>query len=221
MKRALVIFAVMALALCSCNPLRIVMDKNKKGERTILTSNQRMTGYHDGTISAALGCRIQGKDTVLAVLLTSDADKGHCVFENGDKLQFRMKDGQEISLVNVYDKSAYESETRVETTTERRYDYGYAYTYSPWVDGVYIAPYEISHMVPRTYTIKETKSYALYLITLKQMNNICTKEIVKVRIELEDQDVDIKDGSSMNDLFCRLINCLGTRARAKFQREEF
>jgi len=221
MKRVLVIFAAMALALCSCSPLYIVMDKNKKGERSIMTSTQRLCSYRDGVIKTALGCRIQGKDTVLAILITSDADKGHCVFENGDKLMFRLKDGKEIHLSNILDKKAYESETRIETTTTRVYDYGYAYSYSPWTGDVYLAPYEIGRMVPRTYTVKETASYALYLVSLQQILDICTKDVVKVRVELEDQDLDITDASNVSDLYTRILTCLGERARAQFQREEF
>ena len=221
MRRISGILIIAAFALCSCSPLHIVMDKSKKGERTILTSDQRLMGYKDGTISVALGCRIQGRDTVLAILLTSDADKGHCVFEKDDKLMFRLKDGEEIHLTNIYDKSAYESRTRVETTTNRTYDFGYTYSYSPWTGDIYITPYEISRMVPRTRTVKESASYALYFISLKQLGSICSKEIVKVRVELEDQDVDITSTSGLPDLFTRLANCLGERARTEFHREEF
>lgn len=221
MKRTLIIFAAMALAVCSCNPLRIVMDKNRNGERTIVTSSHRFFSYKDGVLDIALGCQIHGKDTILAILLTSDADKGHAVFDNGDKLMFRLKDGKTITLSNVYDKSAYETQTRVETYTERHVDYTYGYAYSPWADAFYVSPYQISTFVPRTHTIHESKSYALYLVTLKQMTDLCCNEVVKVRVQVDDGDADLDPAHGITELLNQIGDCLGKRARADFKLQEF
>jgi len=221
MKRTLIIFAAMAFLVCSCNPLRIVMDKNKNGERTIVTSEHRMFGYKDGHFSAALGCQIHGKDTVLAILLSSDADKGHAVFDKDDKLMFRLKDGHTITLSNVYDRSAYHTEVKTETYSERVVDYTFAYNYSPWVDAFYVSPYQINTFVPRTRTYRESTSYALYLLSLKELIGVCYGDVVKVRVEVDDGYAEQDPANGISDLFKELAECLGKRARADFKEQQF
>lgn len=222
MKKSIFILAATILALCSCSPLRIVMNTTSPdGERTIVTSEQHLFSYNQGEMEAALGCRIHGKDTVLALLVTSDANSGHGIFDKGNKLMVRFNDKSEIELKNIYDKE-FESHTETGVTQQMRTDFGYAYTYDYWTDTIDLTPYQINRMVPQSYTRKVSKSYALYLLTRKQITALMTKPVVKLRVEIEDADLDMPNTEGVNDLFTALMSCLMEEGvNKKFERSDF
>jgi len=184
MKKTIAIFAAAILALCSCSPLRIVMNTTSPdGERTIVTSDQPLFTYSQGQLTAALGCRIHGRDTVLALLVTSDADSGHGIFGKGDRVMVRFQDNTEFSIENLYDKE-FETHTETGVTQHMQTDYGYAYSYDPYFDDIYLTPYQINRMVPRAYTRKVSNSYALYLLNREQITSLMTKPVIKLRVEI-------------------------------------
>jgi len=154
-----------------------------------------------------MGAKISGKDTVLAFVLTCDADSDHGIFDEGNKFMFRLSDGSEISLSNLYDKE-YEKDEGTSVSQQYQTDYGYSYSYSPWTDDIYISPFEVTRLVPRINHYKTTKSYALYLVTPKQLTDIITKGVKKVRVEIEDKDIDMTDTENVAPLISQLYECL-------------
>jgi len=221
MKKSIIILAAAIMALCSCSPLRIVMNTTTPdGERTILTSDQPLFSYNQGQLTAALGCRIHGKDTVLAILVTSDADSGHGIFNKGDRIMVRFNDNSEFSIENLYDKE-FETHTETGVTNQMVTDFGYAYSYDPFLDDIYLTPYQINRMVPRAYTRKVSNSYALYLLNREQITSLMTKPIVKLRVEIENADLDMPYTDGLNDYFTALMSCLWEGIGNQFERSAF
>ena len=205
------------LVAIGCSPLRIVMNsKDEEGNRIVLTSDKRM--FND--VQMALGAKVAGKDTVLAVLVTYDGNSNHGVFAKGDKMLLRLADQSVITLENVYHQE-FEEETVTNTSRERVSDFGYAYSYDPIFDDVYITPYEISRFIPRVTTSHITKSYALYFLSRGQLNDIISKGVIKLRVELEDRELDMPNTSGVSDTFAGLRTCLYDCLRNGIQRTEF
>ncbi len=216
---------MIALAVClaaiSCSPLRIVMNsKDAEGRRTILTSNQSLFRYGFSDIFVALGARVAPKDSVLAILVTCDKDTDHGIINKDDRMLIRLKDDSTITLKNLYDRE-FDSSTYTTETTERVSSFGYSYGYDPWFDEIYISPYEISSFVPRKYVRKETNSYALYLVTKKQMQDIINKGVTKLRIEIEDRDLDMPDPENASAIFAAQYDLLYKTAKQGVTRSEF
>lgn len=217
MKTKFILIIGILAAMTSCAPLRIVMNSaDKTGARRMLTSDVDLFG----DFSLAMGAKIEKKDTVLAVLITSDRKSDHGIFDLNDRLMMRLSDNSEVILNNVYDKE-YESNT--ETRVEDRPDIhtGFAYTYSPWTGSVYLSPYTIYRMVPYVNNVKTTKSYALYLISKQQIQDIIGKGVVKLRVEIEDSDCDMPDPERATAKFNELYTFLHNAAKSGVKRSEF
>lgn len=205
------------LAVISCSPLRIVMNsRDEEGDRIVLTSDKRMFN----NVQMALGAKASEKDTVLAVLVTYDGNSNHGVFAKGDKMLVRLADQSVITLENVYHQE-FEEETVTNTSREMVSDFGYAYSYDPIFDDVYITPYEISRFIPRVTTSHITKSYALYFISKAQLNDIITKDVIKLRVELEDKELDMPNTTGVSATFAEMKDCLFECLRNGIQRTEF
>jgi len=190
------------------------------GKRTVVTSDQPLFNTSGGHLTIALGTRISGKDTIMGVLITCSANTGHGVFDKEDRLMLRLSDNSEIILKNLYDK---EFENIEETTVTDQYktEYGAAYSYDPWMDAIYVTPYEVTRVVPQVHHYKTTNSYALYLITKKEIQDIISKGVVKLRVEIEDRDLDMKNTDGVSALFANLRECLMGGIAAGTQRTEF
>lgn len=214
------IFAVLALALLSvsCGTIKIAMDSRMEdGDRVILTSDVRVFG----DVSVALGAKISPKDTVLAVLVTYDGRTDHGVFDVDDKILFRLKDQSVITLLNVYQRE-FEKETETYTTNERRSSYGFAYAYDPYMMDIYVTPVEVSSFVPRVHTRTMTKSYGLYFISKPQLMEIIEKGVIKMRVEIEDDELDMPSGATdISALFAGQYACLKERFDYVHKRSEF
>lgn len=209
MKKLTVALAACLLSIAACSPLRIIMNRTDKGgERIILTSNQRLFSYNDGTIDAALGTRINAKkDTVLAILLTCDENASHGIFDKDDRILIRLANDKLISLTNIYDKE-YETKTEENYTQERVSSTGYEYVYSPWTGGFYVMPYEASTFIPRRYTTKTTYSYGLYLISKPDLEDIISNDVAKLRVEIENREIDMPNPKAAREVFASLRQCL-------------
>jgi len=209
MKKICLLIPFISIILTSCGtPLKIVMNRTTpEGERFVVTSDQHLFHAGKGNMDLALGAKIVGKDTVLAFVITCDADSGHGIFDKGNKLMFRLSDNSEISLSNLYDK---EYEEHEDTSVSQQYqtDYGYSYSYSPWTDDIYISPFEVTRLVPRINHYKTTNSYALYLVTKQQLNDIISKGVKKLRVEIEDKDLDMTDTEGVAPLISNMYACL-------------
>ena len=202
------------LAMAGCSPLRIVMNsKTEKGERLVLTSDQKLFG----NISAALGAKVAGKDTVLAVLVTYDGPSNHGVFDKDDKLLIRLSDQSVITLKNVYHKE-FEEQTETDVSTQRVSDFGYTYSYDLLMDDIYVTPYEVYRFVPRVTTTHKTLSYALYFISKKQINDIMEKGVTKLRIEVEDAEYDMPYPENATNKFTEVYTFLHNAAKAGVKR---
>jgi len=201
MKRILLAITLGIFALASCSPLTLLVDStDSKGARTLLTSNQKLMGGFKGDMDVALGAKVEGKDTVMAVLITVNADSGHGIFNQGNQLKFRLNDDSVISLTNLYDK---EFETKEETYVANRphTQIRYAYAYDYFMDDIWVTPYTVNSMIPEVRTSRYSYSYALYLITKKQLNDIITKGVKKLRVEIENDEIDMQDPSGVSALF--------------------
>ncbi|MCQ2157209.1 MAG: hypothetical protein MJY53_02325 [Bacteroidales bacterium] len=213
------LFFALAACLCAigCSPLRIVMNsKNEDGERIVLTSDKRL--FND--VSVALGAKVAGKDTVLAVLVTYDGNSTHGVFDKDDRMLVRLSDQKVITLNNVYHKE-FEEETVTNTTTRRVSDFGYAYSYDPYTDDIYVTPYEVSRFIPQVSTTHITRSYALYFISRPDLDAIIDKGVIKLRIELENSELDMPNTGSVSKTFGKLKDCLYDGIRSGIVRTEF
>lgn len=217
MKRVAVILLFVYLAMAGCSPLRIVMNsKTEKGERLVLTSDQKLFG----NISAALGAKVAGKDTLLAVLVTYDGPSNHGVFDKDDKLLIRLSDQSVITLKNVYHKE-FEEQTETDVSTQRVSDFGYTYSYDLLMDDIYVTPYEVYRFVPRVTTTHKTLSYALYFISKPELNNIIDKGVIKLRVELEDRELNMPNTGSVAETFKNMKECLYKGLEEGIQRTEF
>lgn len=204
MKKTLFIVLAAVMLLSGCGGLRIVMNTHDSdGSRTVLTSDKHLFN----TFDMALGAKIAKRDTVLGIMITSDRDADHSVFVKGDKMLFKLADESVITLENVYEKG-YEKETVTGQTTVPVDNYGYAYSYSPVLDDIYVTPYSISTFVPRTFVRTTTRSYAIYLVSKKQLHDIMEKGVIKIRIEMEDSDQDMKSTSGVSQMVSDLYECL-------------
>lgn len=212
------ILLTLALAFESCAPLRIVYNSaDKTGARKMLTSSVDLFD----SFSMAMGVKVSKKDTLLSVLVTSDKNSDHGIFDLNDRLMIRLGDGSEIVLKNVYDKKyKKEQETRV-TEEPDIIRPGYEYYYSPWTDAIYVTPFIARRMVPRVYNITITKSYAMYFISKKQINDIMSKGITKLRIEIEDADCDMPDPEQATAKFTDVYTFLHEAAKNGVKRSEF
>ena len=218
MKRIFIFALVCALA-ASCSTLKIVMNTtDADGTRTTLTSSHKLFGYKMSGIDVALGARVHQKDTVMAILVTCDVDSDHGIFEKDDKFMVRFEDGSVIELSNIYDRE-FEKETSTTQTQERVSSFGYNYVFSPWSPGVYLAPYEVVGFVPRTYTTEIDHSYALYLINKEQLHKLISQPAIKLRVEIENDELEMRDPASAMPLFAELYKCL--KEGMNYKRTEF
>ncbi|MCQ2289494.1 MAG: hypothetical protein MJZ74_10420 [Muribaculaceae bacterium] len=188
--RKVLLVSALAMLFSSCGLMGdIAMDSTSMdGVRTVLTTNKRFMNETD----VALGVRINKKDTVAGLLLTSEKNACRGIFGKGDRLKVDFADGSSITLKNIYDKE-YEKET-TQSESERIVDaqVGYNYIYSPYTDAVYITPNYVTAIVPERHTYTTTLSYALYPITYSQLVDMMTKSAVKVSVE-SDNGVDKMD----------------------------
>lgn len=213
----LVLGIVLAVAAESCAPLRIVFNSaDKAGTRRMLTSDVNLFD----SFSMAMGAKISKADTLLSVLVTSSKKSDHGIFDLNDRLMIRLGDGTEFAITNVYDKK-YKKEEETRVSEDVDYRPGFAYCYSPWTDAVYVTPYMARRMIPRVYNYTVTKSYAMYFISKKQINDIMSKGIVKLRIEIEDADCDMPNPEDATAKFTEVYTFLHEAAKAGVKRSEF
>lgn len=193
------------LVLCSaCSTLSIEMNTiENDGKHTICTSDIPLFGNFE----IAMGMQTSGKDTIMGLVVTCDKLSNHGVFAKGEQLMIRFEDGQEIKLTNIYDRE-YDKEVKEEKVYENRVDTRLAYTYSPWTDQIYVEPVIYNTLIPHTYVNTLTKSFALYLVSHKQMHDIITKNAVKVRIEIEDDDCDMRNPANFSPRIKKLYDFL-------------
>jgi len=208
MKHLFLPMALAALAIMSCSPLKIAVNTSAPdGKRTVATSNQPLFNSNGGQVSVAFGARISGKDTIVGIVITYDANTGHGVFDKDHRMMFRLSDKSEIILKNLYDKE-FENIDETTVTDQFKSDYGVAYAYDPWLEGVVVYPYEVTRLVPQVHRYKTTNSYALYLITRQELDDIITKGVVKLRVETADCDLDMNNTEGVSSLFSELRACL-------------
>lgn len=202
--RKLIAIAVSGILAVSCGMFqKIEINTSSKGERQILTCDRNL---FDG-LKVALGARISGKDTVLAVLVSTDETSNHGIFDQDDKFQIKFSDDKVIELSNIYDQE-FEKETTTGITETPRTDFRYAYTYNPYYDAVVVTPYTVTQMVPHAYSTTRTTSYALYLISKNQLEDIIGKEIVKLRIETDSDYRDMHSPAHTSRIFGTLYKYL-------------
>jgi len=207
MKKSLIILAAAALVLAACAPLSLVVNTEHDGTRLMVTSNQRLFNYKGGTISAALGVKCTPKDTLLAILITSDEDTKSGIFDKGDKIMIRFDDQSVIEIENIYDKEV-EKETTTTTTTD--YHNSWNYAYSPWCTPYFWGPYDAYAFVPsvRTTTTTTSTSYALYPLNYQQIAKLRDRTIIKFRVETANQDLDMPEPQEASEVFHDLGNFL-------------
>lgn len=213
----LLMAAAAVLMAASCAPLRIVMNStDTTGKRTVCTSDLALFDE----FSIAMGARIAPRDTVMAVLITSDKKSDHGIFDMNDRLMIRLGDDSEVILTNIYDHE-YEKGLQTGTTTDTYYRHTYEYAYSPLLDAVIVEPVTVRTMVPRTYSYTTTKSYALYLITRQQVQDIIDKGVKKLRIEIEDADCDMPVPGIARDRIAELYPFLKEAVSNPVKRSKF
>jgi len=213
MKR-IVCFALFVMALTSCGVSPLVLDKIYKGNHLALTSNSHVFTENGGSYDFALGTRMSEKDTLLAVLVTYDGDSKAGIFDKDDRLMFRLTDGTEFNLRNIYDKE-FESSDELVQTERLKSDYMVQYTYSPLTDMIYVDPVIVTRTVPEVYRVKKHNSYGLYPITKEQLSGIVTKGVAKMRVESQLGDNDVPHPGELSGIFKSLYEGLSTSFKSK------
>lgn len=209
--------ALACILAVGCSPLRIAMDsRTKEGARIVYTTDKSLSAQMD----IALGAKVDEKDTSLAIILTCNKFTDHGIFDKGDKMMFRLSDQSVIELTNIYHKE-FERETSTRQTQERVNSYGLAYAYDPFTDGVYLTPYEVTSFIPRARVDVTTKSYALYFISESQIQRIIDKGVIKMRIEIEDSELDWTSTGGISELFAQMKDCLYERISKPHVRSKF
>ncbi len=206
--------------LGGCATLKLAYTDNNDGKRTVMSSNISLFSAKSYNFDIAMGARVSEKDTIMAVLITCDKDSDHGIFNKGNRLMIKLEGGEIISLSNVYEKE-FEEKSQVVNTTDRVNSYGYEYFYSPYDDAVYLSPYEVTTFVPRTYVRRTHNSYALYLISKKQINDICQKGVIKLRVEIEDKDIDMPYPEHAPAIFSELYTFISPIITNGIARSEF
>lgn len=215
MKKSLIIVAALiCLFASSCGIPSVVLDTTYKGSRIVLTNNINLFAFDGGTMTAALGAKISGRDTVLAVMVTYNGDTKQGIFDKEDCIRVRLANGEEFSSRNLYDKEFEHSES-VQTTSTPVNDWGYAYAYSPYMDDIYLRPVTVTRWVPQVYTVKESISTGLYPITKKQLFDLMKVGVEKFRIESAIGDADMPDPSGLSETFADIYKCLHNTAKKK------
>jgi len=175
--RKLIFATIICLMAISCGSSKIVMDTSAQGTRKILTTD----AYLFENLEIALASSISGKDTVLYVLITSSESAEEGIFELDHELQIRLRDDSRIALKNLYQKE-FKKEVKTEFNNAPVYN-SFEYYWDPFTDAIFLSPTFATGMMPRSYTRTTTKSYALYPITKKQLNDIISKGVTRLRVE--------------------------------------
>ena len=201
----------------SCNTLSLSLDSvDEHGTRTLCTSNIGLFGEFD----MALGAKVEKNDTILGVLITCGMKSDHGVFNKADYLRLRLNDGQEISLQNLYEKE-FEKSNNTEVYETPEMEERFVYTYSRRSRGIVITPVMVHRMVQHVHTSITTNSYALYLISKHQLEDIMQKGVAKLRVEIEDADYDMPNPEKAQEKFIKLYNYLHQQATHPFIRSKF
>lgn len=210
------IFITLALciAIAGCAPLRVVLNTTYKGDRVVLTSEIPLFSQDGGTFYAALGAKVSQKDTILAVLVKYDGDTNKGIFDKDDRMRFRLNDGTEFAICNLYDKE-YESSVETNTTEVMKTDDVLMYTYSPWMDAVYLNPVRVSRWVPQVYTTTITNSYGLYPISKAEFESILKQGVAKLRIESQIGDADMPKPEELSNILGNQRQCLRKALKEK------
>lgn len=212
--KKIIFLSALCLAAASCGIPKIAMDTSYKGDRITLTSDSRLMRTDDGNMYVALGAKMSAKDTIIGVCVTYDGDAGRGIFDKQDQLLVRLEDGSEFALNNLYDRE-FENRTETNTSETLKTEYGTVYTYSPYLDAVFLEPVSVTRWVPHVYTTKITNSYALYPISKKQLEGIIRTGVAKMRIESDLGDTDVPRPENLSGLFESMWDCLSTTFKIK------
>jgi len=204
--KSFIAFAALCVVVVSCGP-SIVLNTETQGERRVLTSEIKLASNDYGNFYTSLGAIVTEKDTVLAILVSCDADATRSVFTKGSKFRIKFTDNTEVALENIFENE-FQTEDKTRVIDNYRTDYGYLYSYGPLYGDIYVEPYAISRIVPQVTHYKQTNSYALFLISKHQAYTIGNKQAAKIRIESQSGDVDITDQAKINSVFSSLYECL-------------
>lgn len=210
MKKIILSSIILAFALSACAPLRIVLNNDRNGVRKICTSDVDLFS----SFEIAMGLQIQKADTLMALLITCNKDSDHGLFDKNDRLLIRFADGEEMALRNIYNQE-YDKEVNTNYTTDTYYNDRLVYAYSPYTDEIYVTPVTFRTFVPRVYTSTRTRSYALYPITKQQYIKVTTKEIEKLRIEIENEDCDMPYPDRFSERVKELHDFIVTKTKEK------
>jgi len=209
------IIAVLAITffMTSCNTLRIATDTITHGERVIVTTDQDIFNYDEATISLALGEKINGRDTLMGLLIVFDSDINKPVFNVGDKMVFTLADNKTITLTNLYDKE-FESETTTSVTERPVSSFDYYYTYDPIYGGVYLTPATVTRFVPEVTVRTTRRSYALYPISKSELMSIINKGVTNIMVESDYSDMTTQSSENVSLLLADMLGLLRAEVKA-------
>lgn len=211
-KSIITIFAI-TIFMTSCDTLRIAVDSTTRGERVIVTTDEFLFNFEDATITAALGEKINGRDTLMGMLVVFDSDINEPVFKVGDKMVFTLYDNTTVTLTNLYDKE-FESETTTNVNNRPVSSFDYYYCYDPVVDGVYVTPVQVTRFVPEVTVRNIRRSYALYPISKIELQNIINKGVNSVMIQSGYADMKTTHAEDFSQLFADMWSLLRAEVKA-------
>jgi len=82
MKRIILFSLFLAIATSCSSALKLAYNSNEDGKRTLMTSNRKLFSAQSYNFDIAMGARVSAKDTILAILVTSDKDTDHGIFRS-------------------------------------------------------------------------------------------------------------------------------------------
>lgn len=211
--KSIIAFLVITVFVTSCNSLRIAVDTTAHGERMIVTSDADLFNFENATISAALGENINGRDTLMGILVVFDSDINKPIFNVGDKMVFTLCDNTSVTLTNLYDKE-FESETKTTVTDRPITTTDFYYCYDPVVDGVYLAPGTVTRFVPEVNVRNIRRSYALYPISKPELQDIINKGVASIMVESDFADMKSTHTEEFSQLFAEMWALLRAEVKA-------
>lgn len=196
-------YAALLAAAISCSTISLVMNStDDKGVRKMLTSDVNLFDEFD----AALGCKIENRDTIFSVLVTCTKKASHGIFKKNDRITLTLDDGARVELHNIYNHK-FESDT-VSNEAANRSNVEMAYNTILENPGLEI--HALDALIPKNLPEKEirNRSYALYPIGKKQLKAIMDKGVKSLSIQAGDNSFDMDDASDVADRFKDMYSCL-------------
>jgi len=199
---------IMCLLATSCGTLKLATKaKAPDGSDFYATTEVTLFSQEGNDFDIAMGAKVNAKDTMLAVVLTSRMNRDHSIFKKGNKMKFSFHDGTGFTLSNMLD-SGFDVENSAIIAGQPVSGVAYGYYYDPWGGLLFGPPNEVHGFVPTLGVSRKSTSYAFYLITCEQVRSISNKELTVFMLEADGRKLESADPDNVKTVFSQLYSFL-------------